>query len=1859
MSTSIDNRVVQMTFNNKSFEKGVDDTLKTLDKLNEKLKFKDASDGFENIQNASEHVEFKNLSDNVQRLADRFSGLGIIGMQIWSKIGDAAWDLITGPFKKVSAAINSIENQIKTGGWNRALNLDKAASMLKNLGQTYDSTRKSEEGWYEEVDGKQEYVYNRYKAINDAVTDTAYSFDEAAVASANFLAVNQKMSNADLTGTLRAAMGIASTYSKDFSQIAGYLQKVQSAGYLTKGIVSDMTQVGIAVEPIIKEYLHLENLSQEEMDKIYKNGLISFDQFRDALVWKFGDSLDKANETYEGSIANMKAAMSRTGAKFAEPLVASLIPAANEVRVIFNEINKAVGDSQLAQILPGIIDGVVKKVDSLLFITENGKRRLTDFGTYLKGTLFNYLRGFYYLIKSVIEIFKDFGQAFSEVFFGDQINKGLKKSDSFRESMKKLFELITNNKDRIVDAFKGFLYILKPFIKLAGILIKLALKVIGLVLKIAVVIVAIIGNIVTLIVESKIFQKILGGIKTGLEKVATWLKKTKDFIIEFFGELKLGEKISKGFHNLINAIKTFYEETQPLETALEFIKTAADKVWDALNFLVDKFEDLTGIDIKLPTLDDIIQKAKDVRDAIVRAFEDPKGTADALLEKLREVRDFLGDKFVDVVDTINEKFETFKNWLGGFTSGFDDAKKSMEDFSKSKGLEETEKKVSVLERISNALEGFGKAIDFVWETFKTAGEYIVDALKWAFGQIGDLTGIESFHDFLVVVADMIKILIRYNWAKAAASFGQFFGTLSKVFKQNLGVKSNTALKTIPNALLKISIAMGILALSVIAMAQLKTEDIVQAELALMGIVAIAGLLIKVMSAAKNLFAITDAEGNVIQKTKKTVAEKLTKQIISRFGKAADLAALGVTITAIGTALLEVMLGIVAIAKILQDEDGKVNKEALATALIAFTAIIVILFAALHFMLKEVQNFKKESLDDKTNTLTEFQRSSSWASLLGLSAFIVALANVMIIIVAAIAALSLIPKENLVRGGLALGIILAALVAIMGLAVFFTQNLKNSSNGDGKILKKSSGGNGGALAGLALFLVGLAAAIKIIVPMLAILGVLPEDVFWQGARGIIVIGAVIALCVWAASKVEHSLKSAVVLLSIVIALAAVAAIMDTIGHIKNLKNVVIALAVIGVVIGVLMFLAGKLKYSYEAAVTIIAIGAALYLSALAVKEIAELKWKKDWWKTLIVIGVFIAALAGLAALVTKIPSLQWGLGVVAGSMLAAGAGIFLFVAALTMLVPLIEEVYEKRNSLAGKIQSFCDIVAETIVGLFLAIIEAFEKKVDTFVSAAGGVLLAILSGIANFLLKNHKEIGDTIGNFFAAVVIIIVEAIATFCGKITDALKENFGIGEDGESSSWANVGSGLIKGLAVGLDFVGTTLEDAMDAIAKFLEDVVDDPDHAWEGVGNGLVNSLIRGLTMMQDSLVSAVTGVYNAIYNALPGWAQKLLFPAVYEAEHEKAWKDFITVVRDEQKKFKDEVKYGNAKEFSEAMGISGTDYSGEFTGDSDFAAINTYAKQYEEYAKLAKESADAITKNKWNYDKDKNNPLAYLAFSGYNTAIEGMKQSWNAYQAEVERLASEYYETDFFTLWVENGYDDKGVMTYTEKRIPVTEMAYYKLGNATIDGYRNGIIRNGYAADKETTDWLSGIYENSARAIGSTTKITNSALTVSQGKSKSFESLGEASGNSYTNGLMESMKYANRAFSSAISGIETTAQNANITPVFNYSAFQNQANSLGEAIAMLKTDVQIQVDLMNNTNQSRIDAIAQNLAQSAADTTNALLLTKIDHQNEVIDDLSNKIDTIGLYLDGDLLVGGIAGRIDTALGKNILNIGRGVRR
>ena len=58
MSTTIDQKVVEMQFNNANFERNVATSMSTLEKLKRALKFDGASKGLENIQSSANKVNF-------------------------------------------------------------------------------------------------------------------------------------------------------------------------------------------------------------------------------------------------------------------------------------------------------------------------------------------------------------------------------------------------------------------------------------------------------------------------------------------------------------------------------------------------------------------------------------------------------------------------------------------------------------------------------------------------------------------------------------------------------------------------------------------------------------------------------------------------------------------------------------------------------------------------------------------------------------------------------------------------------------------------------------------------------------------------------------------------------------------------------------------------------------------------------------------------------------------------------------------------------------------------------------------------------------------------------------------------------------------------------------------------------------------------------------------------------------------------------------------------------------------------------------------------------------------------------------------------------------------------------------------------------------------------------------------------------------------------------------------------------------------------------------------------------------------------------------------------------------------------
>ncbi len=165
MST-IDNRIVSMTFDNKSFERNIGETLKSLDDLNKSLSNLGGKTGsFGDLSKAAKGFNLDGIGAAVEKISDKFSILGVVGFAAISRITNAAIDT-------ASRLAGIVFDPLLSGGKQRALNIENAKFQFRGLGMDVDAAMES---------------------AKQAVLGTAYGLDSAAKAAAQFGASGVKV----------------------------------------------------------------------------------------------------------------------------------------------------------------------------------------------------------------------------------------------------------------------------------------------------------------------------------------------------------------------------------------------------------------------------------------------------------------------------------------------------------------------------------------------------------------------------------------------------------------------------------------------------------------------------------------------------------------------------------------------------------------------------------------------------------------------------------------------------------------------------------------------------------------------------------------------------------------------------------------------------------------------------------------------------------------------------------------------------------------------------------------------------------------------------------------------------------------------------------------------------------------------------------------------------------------------------------------------------------------------------------------------------------------------------------------------------------------------------------------------------------------------------------------------------------------------------------------------------------------------------------------------------------------------------------------------------------------------------------
>lgn len=338
MSKQVDERVVEMRFDNQNFEKNVATSMSTLDKLKQKLNLKGAGKSLEEINKSAQNVSFQKMADSLSVLEKRFSTTGIVGMSVINNLTNSAMGFV----KKLNSFVVS---GIKTGGINRAMKIENARFQLGVL--LKDS----------------EKVEAVMQNVQTAVDGTAYGMDAAATI-ASQLAASGMQAGEQMQHSLQAVAGVAAMTNSSYEDIGRIFAQISGQGRLMGNDLLQLSGRGMNAAATLGEAL---GKTEAEVRDMVSKGQISFQMFSDAMYQAFGEGSKKANESMNGAFANVKSALAKIGADFVSPLVAQngpIVKFLNAVREKINDIRKIT--TPLAKTLSGKIGTIIEKFAGLV-----------------------------------------------------------------------------------------------------------------------------------------------------------------------------------------------------------------------------------------------------------------------------------------------------------------------------------------------------------------------------------------------------------------------------------------------------------------------------------------------------------------------------------------------------------------------------------------------------------------------------------------------------------------------------------------------------------------------------------------------------------------------------------------------------------------------------------------------------------------------------------------------------------------------------------------------------------------------------------------------------------------------------------------------------------------------------------------------------------------------------------------------------------------------------------------------------------------------------------------------------------------------------------------------------------------------------------------------------------------------------------------------------------------------------------------------------------------------------------------------------------------------------------------------------
>jgi tape measure domain-containing protein len=204
--SSIDERVVQMKFDNAAFEQGIARTRDSLGRFTKQLELKGASKGLENVDAAAKKLSLQNIETGVQAVADKFKAMSVVGITALASLTQRA----------VSAGLNIAKSftfsPVMDGFHEYETNLNSIQTILANT-QASGATLKD--------------VNKSLNDLNHYSDQTIYNFSEMAKNIGTFTAAGVGLKES--TSAIKGIANLAALSGSNSEQASGAMYQLSQA----------------------------------------------------------------------------------------------------------------------------------------------------------------------------------------------------------------------------------------------------------------------------------------------------------------------------------------------------------------------------------------------------------------------------------------------------------------------------------------------------------------------------------------------------------------------------------------------------------------------------------------------------------------------------------------------------------------------------------------------------------------------------------------------------------------------------------------------------------------------------------------------------------------------------------------------------------------------------------------------------------------------------------------------------------------------------------------------------------------------------------------------------------------------------------------------------------------------------------------------------------------------------------------------------------------------------------------------------------------------------------------------------------------------------------------------------------------------------------------------------------------------------------------------------------------------------------------------------------------------------------------------------------------------------------------------